>query len=99
MLEGDLYKPQCLIKYLDDGEPLGPSALDWAMYAGGQNTNEIEYLALDPIERIRRGALVAPETIDHEAELVGALTTMRIPFVEEKAYLWIYGYRRASVPQ
>lgn len=95
MLEGDLYEPHCLIKYLDDPEPLGPSQIDWWAYSGGSNMNQIELLALDPIERIRRGRLVKPELVDHKAELVEALTRMKIPFVDEDGYLKIYGYTRS----
>lgn len=96
MLEGDLYKPQCLIKYLDDPEPLGPSQIDWWAFSGGSNMEQIELLALDPIERIRRGRLVDPKLLDHKTDLIQALTRMKIPFVDEDGYLKIFGYSRSA---
>lgn len=96
ILEGRLYKPNCLIKYLDDPEPLGPSQIDWWAYSGGSNMSQIELLALDPVERIRRGRLVDPTLINHKTELVEALTRMKIPFVDEDGYLKIYGYTRST---
>ncbi len=96
ILEGDIYKPHCLIKYLDDQEPLGPSQIDWWAYSGGSNMNQIELVALDPIERIRRGRLVDPELVDHKTELVEALTRMKIPFVDEDGYIKIFGYTRPA---
>jgi len=96
MLAGGLYKPQCLIKYLDDSEPLGPSLIDWWAYSGGSNMSQIELLALDPIERIRRGRWMDPELVDHKSELVDALTRMKIPFVDEDGYLKIFGYTRSA---
>lgn len=96
MLKGELYKPACLIKYLDDPEPLGPTPIDWWAYSGGSNMDQIELLALDPIERIRRGRLVDPELVDHKDELDEALTRMKIPFVDEDGYLKIFGYKRPA---
>lgn len=41
---------------------------------------DIEYVEIDPVERKRRGRLVADLLIDHRPEIESALTAANVPF-------------------
>jgi hypothetical protein len=56
----------------------------------------IEWLDIDPIYRIRRGHLVADDTIDLTTELIPLLEERSIPFEVEDSLIRIYGYRRPA---
>lgn len=54
----------------------------------------IEWLNIDPIVKLHRGRLIAPETRDFTKEVERALESKNIPFVRKKDVIRIYGYTR-----
>lgn len=52
---------------------------------------DVEYVEIDPVERKRRGRLVADLLIDHRAEIESALTAANVPFVFMNGVLRLRG--------
>lgn len=57
----------------------------------------IEWLEIDPIERIYRGALVDDVVIDRANEIMQALHAVHVPFSREGTTIRIWGYTRPGV--
>ena len=55
---------------------------------------DIEWLEIDPIQRIHRGALLDDLEIDRTAEVVQALHSVPVPFTLESNAIRIWGYTR-----
>ena len=54
----------------------------------------IEWLDIDPLMKIHRGHIVAPEIRDFTAEVIQALNSKNVPFVQIGDVIRIYGYTR-----
>ena len=58
----------------------------------------IEWLEFEPVVRIPRGQLVAPEATDYTEALMAALRSVSVPFEQRGPYIRIWGYSRPSKP-
>lgn len=54
----------------------------------------VEWLDIDPLMKIHRGQLVAPEIRDFTAAVIQALNSKNVPFVQMGEVVRIYGYTR-----
>lgn len=54
----------------------------------------IEWLDIDPLMKLHRGQLVAPEIRDFTEEVQQALSSKNVPFVQMGDVIRIYGYTR-----
>ena len=60
----------------------------------------IEWLEVDPIQRIRRGILVPDIEIDRSVVIMQALHSIQVPFSREGNAIRIWGYLRSgTVPE
>ena len=57
----------------------------------------IEWLDLDPMLRIRRGALVSDKVTDFTGEVITALRLCNVPFSQEYGAIRVWGYLRPGV--
>ena len=58
----------------------------------------VEWLDINPVQEVRRGALVAPARINHQEEVERRLRSVRVPYQCESGFIRIVGHVRSSVP-
>ena len=88
----------CSLRRKDVGEeapPLDHSDTDIYHALGGWE--HIEWVDLDPVSSVFRGALVEPEIVDRSGDLRAALKAASIPFSIENGKIRVWGYLAPGV--
>lgn len=92
------YVPRFGVKELRGPEPTDTEWDHSFPYHVPRQFNVIEWLEFDPVVRILRGQLVAPQTTDYTEALIAALHAVSVPFEQRGSYIRIWGYSRPSKP-
>lgn len=92
------YVPRFRVKELRAPEPTDTEWDHSFPYHVPHQFNVIEWLEFDPVVRIPRGQLVAPQTNDCTDALIAALHAVSVPFEQRRSYIRIWGYSRPSKP-
>lgn len=81
-IESDAQKEPCVsVKFLYEAEPTGYSLMDWDLE--NHNCTLFEWIDIDPIKRIRVGALVPDKEIDLNSHVLEMLNQNNIPYSME----------------
>lgn len=83
--------PNVSVKFLDDEMPTGFSCLDWEWVKFGE-TSHIEWMEIDPIQRIYQGKLIANKEIDLSSDLAIIFGASNTPFSRENGGFKVWGY-------
>lgn len=90
------FRVRCVRDGLDE-VPSRQGSFPWHVPSPHAN---VEWLEVDPIVRIRRGALIADDTRDFTAAIIQSLKTAGVPISLEGGLIRIWGYLRpGSAPK
>jgi len=92
------------VKFVDTDEPLILQNIwhvtgDWLDSSCGPFTAvSIEWLEINPVQEVYRGALVAPAQLDHREAVERALRAIQVPYRPEGGYIRVVGHVRQTGP-